>query len=127
MEKINFSKGFAKILLGFFIVHTGGNIYFAISGKFPPKPTLSIMPHLTPLINIISIILGLIVMGILIYLLYFRKNSDKFVGKDVLGMIAGSFFIGVLKGAATINFFVILISVFLILFFAYFSLKNTNK
>ncbi|GAI06394.1 unnamed protein product [marine sediment metagenome] len=124
MEKINFLKGVAKILLGFAILHTIGNIYFAISGKFPSKPSLSIMPSLTPTINIVAIILGLIIVGVLIYLLYLRKNSDKFIGKDVLAMIAGSFFIGVLIGIAKINFFVILISLFLILVFAYLSFKK---
>ena len=119
MKKINFLKGIAKIILGFFIIHTAGNIYFAISENFPPRPLLPIMSSLslTPLLNIISMIFGFIVIGVLIYLLYFRENSDKFVAKDVFKMIAGGFFMGVFVGTAMINFFAILISLFLILVF----------
>ena len=121
MKKTISLKNVAKIILGFFIVHTAGNIYFAISGNFPSEPSLSIMPSLTPTINIASVILGLIIAGVLIYLLYFGKNGDKFIGKDVLAMIAGSLGIGILIGIATINILAFSISLFLLLIFTYLS------
>ena len=121
MKKTISLKDIAKIILGFAIVHTAGNIYFAISGNFPSEPLLSIMPSLTPTINIAAVILGLIIVGVLIYLLYLRENSDKFMGKDILAMITGSFGIGILVGIAMINIFAILISLFLILIFTYLS------
>ena len=124
MGKIISLKVVVKIILGFFIVHTAGNIYFAISGNFPAEPSLSIMPSLTPTINIIAIILGLIIVGVLIYVLYLRENSDKFIGKDVLAMIAGSFGIGILVGIATINIFALLISLFLFLIFTYLGARS---
>jgi hypothetical protein len=124
MEKTNCLRGIAKMALGFFIVHTAANIYFAASGNFPPMPKPSMMPGLTPSLNIASLITGLIVVPILIYTLYLGKNKDKFSARDILTMLAGIMFIPLLIGVARLNIIPLSIGLISIIILSFFSFKK---
>ncbi len=125
MEKTNFWKDIFKILLGFFIVHASANIYFAISGYYPPRPVwLPLwLPGLTPGINIIAMIFGLIFIGVAAYLLFLKKGSEKISRKDVSKMFIGVFFLGFMVGLAMINWFVVGVNLILFLIFIYLNFK----
>lgn len=85
-------KDITQILLGFLIIHTIGNIYFAVSGTLPPPPSgiLAGSPALTAEINRWAVIVGLIAVAILAYLLFFREGSEKINLKCVVNMIMGT-------------------------------------
>ncbi len=125
MEKTNFWKDIFKILFGFFIVHASANIYFLISGYYPPRPVWLplCLPALTPGINIIAMIFGFIFIGVAAYLLFLKKGSEKISRKDVSKMFIGVFFLGFMVGLAMMNWFAVGVSFILFLIFIYLNFK----
>lgn len=87
MVKINFWKDILKILTGFLTAVTLGCVYFVISGWFPPKTPG--VPQLTPELSYIVIVFGLIIVGILIYLIFLRRGSEKINFKDISKILVG--------------------------------------
>jgi len=119
MTKIIFGKDILKILLGFLIFHIFYNIYIAISGYLPRTPFG--LGGFTMEINNLGLALGPIVISVLGYWLFFRKEAEKISKKDISKMLIGAQFIGILHGWSTENLSLIGICLILFLIFVYIS------
>lgn len=101
MFKIDPIKDFAKIVLGFLISHFLANISIAVSGNLPaPIPGMpSWLPTFTMQLNYLAIGGGVIVIGVLFYLLFLRKKEAVTI-KDFTKILMGASGIGILYGFA---------------------------
>lgn len=117
MLKIDFWKDVSKMFLGFITVHATMCVYLAVTGK-----TLSSIigeGEFTSEMNIFVLILCLIFIAIFSYRLFLREGSEKINQKDMLKMLNGAFFLGVLLGISERSWLLLIISLIVMLIFAY--------
>ena len=117
MVKIDFQKDISKMFLGFIIVHAIMGVYLAITGK-----TLrSIIGggEFTSEMNLLVLTLCLILIPIFTHRLFLKGRSEKITSKDILKMLNGAFFLGILLGVSERNWLLFLLSFILMLILGY--------
>jgi hypothetical protein len=117
MLKRDFWKDAFKFLLGYCIVHTIMTIYSAITGILPH----SVIPgfEFTMEVNYLALVTMSIPIPILVHRLFLREGSPKIGLKDILKILNGALFLGVMLGISEKNPLLLGVSLVLVLILGY--------
>lgn len=117
MLKIDLWKDISKMFFGFIIVHTILSIYVATTGKILHSVIGD--AEFTPEMNLFALVLCVIFIVIFTRRLFLKEGSEKIVPKDILKMLNGAFFLGILLGVSEKNWLLFLLSLILMLVLGY--------
>lgn len=117
MLKIDLWKDISKMFLGFIIVHVILSIYVAITGK--TLHSVIGVGEFTPEMNLLALILCVIFIPVFTRRLFLKEGSEKIAPKDILKMLNGAFFLGILLGISEKEWLLLLISLISMLILGY--------
>lgn len=117
MLKIDLWKDVSKMFLGFIIVHAILGIYVAITGKI--LHSVIGVGEFTPEMNLLALILCVIFIPVFTHRLFLKEGSEKIAPKDILKMLNGAFFLGILLGISEKSWLLFLISLISMLILGY--------
>jgi len=117
MPKIDFQKDISKMFLGFIIVHATMSVYLAITGK--TLRSIIGEGEFTSEMNLLVLILLLILIPVFAHRLFLKEKSRKIEPGDILKMLNGAFFLGILLGISEKNWIVLLSSLILMMILGY--------
>ncbi len=117
MLKIDLWKDISKMFLGFIIVHVILSIYVAITGKI--LHSVIGVGEFTSEMNLFALTLCLILIPVFTRRLFLKEGSEKISPKDILKMLNGAFFLGILLGISEKEWLLLLISLISMLILGY--------